>query len=283
MHNKVSFLDDIELLDISIKSDIDNLWCRELFDVSKLRKINQGEGIKVAVLDTGEPNHKDLNIYGSANFTRCNEYDAVGHSTHICGIIAGQDDKLYGVAQNVELYTVKVLDDNGFGSFNDIQQGIEWCYEHEIHIINLSLGAQNRPNNDKKIVSIIEACNKKGITCISSSGNSPTPHSTYPAHYDGVLSVGAIDSKHNSEEWSCVDCDFVAPSSAYSTHLNNSYARMRGTSQSAAFITGLVACIKSYYNEPFMKYDNVRFALYNTVKNALPYPNKIGGEMECRG
>lgn len=280
---KHKFIDDIEHvpLDVSIKENIENLWCRKLYNVEEIHQETQGENINVAVIDTGKPLHEDLIITEAVNLTNSNEFDLTGHATHISGIIASVDEKIYGIAPKCNLYTIKALDDNGQGDFETIYSAIKWCYENDIHVINLSLGSKNKPTNHEEYKEIIDKLVKKGVVICAAAGNTPGEYANYPAEYENVISVAAITRKKKIETWCNSDCDFVAPSSAYSCYLENKYARLRGTSQSTAFISGTVALIKSYYHSPYMSHEKI-YELLKSIsiptvgcKNGMPQPNSI--------
>jgi subtilisin family serine protease len=285
MSDRKKFIDENEYipLDVVIKENVNTLWCRELFDVEEIHNETKGENIKIGVIDTGTPQHEDLNIAGIENLTECEEYDLTGHSTHICGIISGNDDKLFGVAPKSEIYSIKALDDSGISSFDDIHKALVWCYKNDMHVVNMSLGSAVKPYNDNEFRDIIDKLYKKGVVICAASGNQESKNriANYPAEYEHVLSIGGISKVYKFEKWCNINCDFVAPSSAYSCYLNNKYARLRGTSQACGFISGTVALIKSYYNDPFMNYDDVYNILKKTSKTInihvsyLPQPNSI--------
>lgn len=94
-----------------------------------------GSGVRVAVLDTGiHASHPDLNVVGGYSvFTdsaNSNPFvDGNGHGTHVAGTVAALNNTIgvLGVAPNVQLYAVKVLNNSGSGSYAGIAQGIEWA------------------------------------------------------------------------------------------------------------------------------------------------------------
>mgnify|MGYP001810120737 FL=1 len=112
-----------------------------------------GATIKVAVLDTGiDFSHEDLTGHTSAGYDFVNEdgnpMDDDGHGTHVAGTIAatvGNDTGVVGVAPNVKLYALKVLDSNGSGSFSDIIEALQWCVTNGIDVTNNSYGSSGDP------------------------------------------------------------------------------------------------------------------------------------------
>uniref|UniRef100_UPI002351CE5C S8 family serine peptidase n=1 Tax=Alkalibacillus haloalkaliphilus TaxID=94136 RepID=UPI002351CE5C len=105
-----------------------------------------GEGVSVAVLDTGvDRSHEDLNVAGGYSVFDDSEngdpyYDANGHGTHVAGTVAAVNNDLgvVGVAPEADVYAVKVLDNDGGGSYAGIAEGIEWAIQNDMDIINMS-------------------------------------------------------------------------------------------------------------------------------------------------
>jgi len=131
-----------------------------------------GDKIKIAVLDTGIAKHKDLDIAGGISFVEGSKKytDEHGHGTHVAGIIAAQNNKfgVVGVAPSSEIYAVKVLDDEGVGTYSQVIQGIDWAIEKKMDIIHLSLGGQE---DRKALHHAIRSAYDKGILIVAASGN----------------------------------------------------------------------------------------------------------------
>ena len=170
----------------------------------ELWKLTRGAGpVNVAVLDTGiTPNHPDLeaNYAGGYNvFTQSNDpKDGHGHGTHVSGIIAAADNDIgvVGVAPEVRIWSVKVLDDLGVGTDENIAAGTDWVIakKHEVGgdwIMSLSLGGENgSPVEQAAFKRVID----DGILVTAAAGNQSTPNVEYPSAYPGVIAVGALDS-----------------------------------------------------------------------------------------
>ena len=99
---------------------------------------NQGEGIKVAVIDTGiNYLHEDLqaNYKGGYDFVNkdADPFDDNGHGTHCAGIIAAADNNIavVGVAPKASLYALKVLNSAGSGYTSDIIAAIQWALRYQ--------------------------------------------------------------------------------------------------------------------------------------------------------
>jgi len=209
-----------------------------------------GKGVKVAVVDSGISKHKDLrdNIKGEFNAIdpKKSAIDDFGHGTHVAGIIAAKDNKIgvVGVAPDVDLYAVKVLDAMGAGYLSDLAEGIEWCINNGIQVINLSVELQK----DFPLLSYtINRALSADIIIVAAAGNTFGKSVTYPAAYEGVISVSAIDTNNNIAEFSAIGkIDFCAPGvDIYSTYLGNNYTTMSGTSMAAPHVSGVIALILS--------------------------------------
>ena len=109
-------------------------WGLRLLNIPDCWTITKGDGVKVAVLDTGvDRNHQDLKdrIDDAVDFTgSANGYnDMVGHGTHCAGIVAAIDNGVgvIGVAPHARLYIGKILNDNGAGDYSWIVNWINFA------------------------------------------------------------------------------------------------------------------------------------------------------------
>lgn len=219
--------------------------------IPEMHKQTLGEGIKIAVLDTGSSDHIDLfeNVVESWDATgNGNHVDVQGHSTHVAGIIAAADNAegILGVAPKSKIYFVKVLDNNGQGGYQAIEAGIRKAIEWGVDIINMSLGSPSEPSSSLH-QAIIDAHNA-GIFIVAAAGND-SGAVNYPARYNEVIAVGAINPNGDLCPFSSVGDEIAvvaAGESIYSTWPVNKYATLRGTSQAAPFISGLVALVLAY-------------------------------------
>lgn len=231
-------------------------WGIKALHVYDIWKETRGAGIKVAVLDTGIIDHPDLkiNIKGGVNFTSDNRKDytdRVGHGTHCAGIIAAADNEIgvVGVAPMAEIYAVKVLGDDGSGSFDMIVKGIEWAIKHNMDIISMSLGCRA---SSEELHKAIKKAHKHNITIVAAAGNegdeNPDNDMSYPARYPETIAVGSVN-KYFKRSWFSSDgeeLDIMAPGQdIYSTYLDNKYAILSGTSMATPFVTGVVALLLS--------------------------------------
>ncbi|OZM58349.1 peptidase S8 [Lottiidibacillus patelloidae] len=233
---------------------------------------NTGNGVKVAVLDTGiQASHEDLNVVGGASFIPA-EPDAFsdynGHGTHVAGTVAGLNNNLgvLGVAPSVSLYAVKVLDGNGSGTYSGIIQGIEWAIDNNMDVINMSLGG------DRGSTSLQIACdnaNNSGIVVVAAAGNSGSKGKRntigYPAKYASVIAVGAVDSSNNRASFSSVgnELEVMAPGVSVYSSVPGGYDTYNGTSMASPHVAGAAALIIS--SNPSLSNSQVRDRLSNTA------------------
>jgi len=236
--------------------------------------------IEVAILDTGiDWDHPDLKdniawgvstIGGEVSTDPADWYDGNGHGTHVAGTIAAlnNDIGVVGVAPNVEIYAIKVLNDRGSGTYTDIAMGIEQALlgpdgvldkdndgiivgdpdDDAAEVISMSLGG---PSDDEYLHDMIKAAYNYGVVIVAASGNEGDDQPSYPAIYPEVIAVGATDSNDNVASFSNLQPEVTAPGVYIpSTYPNDSYETLSGTSMATPHVSGVVALIQAaYYNK----------------------------------
>ncbi|MFJ8166001.1 type VII secretion-associated serine protease mycosin [Streptomyces sp. NPDC096136] len=265
--------------------------------------ITQGDGITVAVLDTGvDPTHPDLDgqvLEGT---------DLVGmgagrgdrawarHGTAMASIIAGhghgpdRGQGVLGIAPRARILPVRVIleeGDPGRAKARDsksgaLAEGIRWAADHGADVINLSLGddsdsAHHEPAEDEAVQYALG----KGVVVVASAGNGGErgDHTSYPAAYPGVIAVAAVDRQGRKAPFSTrhwyatvsapgVDVVIADPDRAY-------YEGW-GTSAAAAFVSGVVALVEAAH--PGLSPAQVKKLLEDTA-DARP----AGGRDDARG
>jgi len=219
-----------------------------------------GAGIKVAVIDTGiDCGHQDLAggcVYG-ANFANAAQpFDDNGHGTHVGGIIAARQNGVgvVGVAPEATVYAVKVLDGAGSGSWSSVAMGIDWAVKNGMHVINMSLGATT---GSQAVADAVERAEAAGVLVVASAGNSGCCNSVgYPAAYDGVLAVAAVDSLEMRAAFSSTgpQVDIAAPGVGIRSSVPtgscslcdpSGYLWLNGTSMAAPHVAGVGALLRS--------------------------------------
>lgn len=229
-------------------------WGVSLVQAPQLWSMTRGEGIKIAVLDTGvDFNHPDLkeNIVKGKNFTTTNAADFMdrqGHGSHCAGIIAGTDNNfgVVGVAPKSQLYIGKVLGDNGSGSLQAIVNGIDWAISEKVDVISMSLGCSADPGT--AFHDAFKRARAAGIVIVAASGNENTTCG-WPAAYEECIAVAAVDQTFGRAGFSNFgqEVDVAAPGvDILSTYMNGQYAKLSGTSMATPMVSGVVALIQAF-------------------------------------
>ena len=267
----------------------------EIIQAPEMWKETKGNGITVAVLDTGcQTDHPDLNerIIGGYNFTTDDGgnplmfEDYNGHGTHVSGTIAASlnNNGVAGVAPETNLLILKVLGKDGSGQYDWIIKAIQYAIEQKVDIISMSLGG---PTDVKELHDVIIEAVNKDILIVCAAGNEgdgqdSTDELGYPGCYNEVISVGAVNLDHESSEFtnSNNQVDLVAPGEkVISTYLNGTYASLSGTSMATPHVSGALALLKVLSNAAFER-NLTEAELYSQlIKRTVPLGNspKIEG------
>ena len=255
----------------------------------------KGEGIKIAVIDSGcDINHDSIkdNIIGVRNFTDEDGknqnivIDRVGHGTHVIGTIAakGQNNTVVGVAPDSGIYVLKAIDKNGSGKLSWVVNAINYAVKLKVDIISMSLGMSQ--SNDRLEKAIKEAINKEIlVVCAAGNdgdGNSESFEYSYPAAYPGVISVGAVNKNGVPASFSNSNLviDVVAPGvNILSTFPNNQFAILSGTSMAAPHVSGSLALLKNWSYKEFQRNLSQRELYAQLIKHTklLDYSRTIQG------
>ncbi|MFG2773299.1 type VII secretion-associated serine protease mycosin [Streptomyces sp. NPDC048350] len=267
-------------------------WGLEAMHTTQAWRTTKGEGITVAVLDTGvDADHPDL--VGSVLTGK----DLVGfgaergdrawarHGTAMAGIIAGhghgpgRQDGVLGIAPKVEILPVRVILE-GTDKARDkarktrgtaLAEGIRWATDHGADVINLSLGDDSKSAHpDAGEDAAVQYALAKGVSVVASAGNGGEKgdHISYPAAYPGVVAVTAVDrygthASFSTSRWystvSAPGVDIVIADP------DRRYYEGWGTSAAAAFVSGAVALVRSAH--PDLTPAQVKRLLIDTARN----------------
>ena len=141
-------------------------------------------------------------------------YDGYGHGTHVAGIIWNRAEdanthQILGIAPDVNIVSVRVLDNSGQGTYEDVIQGIQWLVAnkavHSIRIINLSLSAQATvPYFVDPLNRAVEAAWAAGIVVLAAAGNDGPAAQTIsvPGNDPYIITVGSVTGERTPGYWS---------------------------------------------------------------------------------
>jgi len=225
----------VQALEYSPENELGNSWGADQINAdAALAAGYSGEGIKVAVLDSGVNfNHFDLrdNFNFSANevgydFVSDDFFpeDVYGHGTHVAGILAAASNGfgIVGVAPNAQIVALRVLDDNGEGTASTIIEALQWIQnynaahpESPIRITNNSYGTGS---NSSQLEAAFDVLASSGVLHIGSAGNEGSAagngnNVNYPAKYASVVAVAALDKNNQRASFSSTgsDVEIAAP------------------------------------------------------------------------
>jgi len=235
----------------------------ELWEQSK-----GGKGVVVAILDTGcQIDHPDLKdrIIGGRNFTTDDNGDPGifgdnnGHGTHVAGTIAAAENGqgVVGMAPQVDLLILKVLDSSGSGGYQNLIEAIDYALQwrgpegQKVRIISMSLGGEE---DDTSLYDAIVRAIRSGVLVVCAAGNTGQIERQFPGGYNEVVGVGAVDLNKKLAPFSTMnkEIDVVAPGvGIVSTYPTNRYAVLSGTSMATPHIAGAAALIINQCEKDF--------------------------------
>lgn len=254
----------------------DRQWSLEKVGAQEAWKTTKGEGVTVAVLDTGvDGSHPDLEGavlkgkdvvgFGAGEGDRA----WARHGTAMAGIIAGRGhgpqkgSGVLGIAPEAHILPVRVLLEDGDSQRKKarstrsgaLAEGIRWATDEGADVINLSLGDDSASAHaDPKEDAAIRYALRKGVVVVASAGNGGEKGDrvSYPAAYPGVIAVTAVDrydarAPFSTRRWyatvSAPGKDVVIADP------DGTYYQGWGTSAAAALVSGIAALVRAAYPE----------------------------------
>ncbi len=228
---------------------------------------------KVCVIDTGyAAGHEDLptDATGQANNGSVGAWnnDGHGHGSHVSGTIAGLDNNVgvVGVYPDVALHMVKIFNDSGsWTAASDLIVAIQQCADSGANVVSMSLGGGAASTAERNAMDGFVA---DGMMLIAAAGNDGNSTMSYPASYDAVMSVAAVDSSKNVASFSQYNSqvEIAAPGVAVNSTLpGNTYASWNGTSMATPHVSGVAALVWSYHQS--CTGENIRKAINDTAED----------------
>jgi len=206
-----------------------------------------GAGVHAYILDTGiRTTHAEFGGRASGDFTAIADgngtFDCNGHGTHVAGTLGGTT---YGIAKQVSLHAVRVLDCHGDGTTSTVIAGIDWVTANHVKpaVANMSLSGGASAALDDALRNSIAA----GVTYVVSAGNKETDACEFsPSRVAEALTVGATSSTDLRASFSNVGpcLDLFAPGVSILSAYNGSDTQatlLNGTSMAAPHVSGAAA------------------------------------------
>ncbi|MFG2037069.1 type VII secretion-associated serine protease mycosin [Dactylosporangium sp. NPDC048998] len=237
----------------------DQQWHLTALGIPQAQKISQGDGVVVAVLDTGvEAKHAELagavlpgKGFGEGNDTD-GRFDFLGHGTAMAGLIAGRGlpngGGVLGVAPKAMILPLQVLrNEFGLGAPATFAEGIDWAVDHGAKVINLSVDT----SEDPQVREAVERALRSDVVVVAAAGNTPDQTKVgFPANLPGVVAVGGTDRNGDHAAVSVTGPELVVVAPAVdvvSTRPSGQYALGTGTSDSTAIVAGVVALVRAKF------------------------------------
>lgn len=239
-----------------------------------------GNGITIAVLDTGISRHPDLKgkIAAFRDFVNQKKYlyDDNGHGSHIAGIICGSGrisgGKYKGIAPGASIVAAKVLDRGGGGKVDDTLEGLAWILdihkEYDIRIINLSIGIADLKDTRKKtaLEEMLGKCWERGILVVTAAGNNCKEYKakSLSGNGDCAITVG-------TKEGGPCNPDLIAPGdNITSCDMRRGYTRKSGSSMATPIVSASAALL--WEREPMLTNVEIKEKMIATAQDIkLPW------------
>ncbi|WBB93210.1 type VII secretion-associated serine protease mycosin [Verrucosispora sp. WMMC514] len=241
----------------------DDSWHVKSLELAELHKITQGEGVTVAVIDTGvDANHPDLrgnvlpglDLYDDRTKGRV---DRQGHGTGMASLIAGHGhgaggrDGVLGVAPKAKILPVTIKKDGApLIAPTALAAGINWAIDAGADVINVSLSSSFNDELNRAV----ERAYRSNVIVVAAAGNDTDILVGHPAAHPGSLAVNGVDSKGAISKEASVagtldnQVSIAAPGQDIVQAVpGGRYQTTTGSSSATAIVSGAMALIKAKY------------------------------------
>ncbi|WP_433057784.1 S8 family serine peptidase [Dactylosporangium sp. CS-033363] len=238
----------------------DQEWHLAALRIAEAHEVSQGEGVVVALPDTGvDTKHAELagallpgKGFGEGNEQSDGTGDFIGHGTAMAGLIAGRGlpggGGILGIAPKamiLPLQTLRNEDGNGNPAF--LAAGIDWAVGHGAKVVCVAGGA----GASAQLREAVERALRADVVVVAAVGNAPAAKAVaFPANLPGVLAVAGTDRDGNHAAISVSGPEVVIAAPAVdiaSTRLGGKYMTATGTSDATAIVAGVVALVRAKY------------------------------------
>jgi serine protease len=230
---------------------------------------------KVCVIDTGyHLSHADLPNTGVSGFAFSGHgtwnSDGNGHGTHVAGTMVALNnaDGVIGVLPSAKagVHIVKIFNNSGnWTTASNLIQAIQSCKDAGAKVVNMSLGGGSSSTTEQTAMTNFY---NGGMLLVAAAGNSGNTSLSYPASYDAVVSVAAVDSSRNLASFSQrnAQVELAGPGVAVNSTWNNGgYNSISGTSMASPHVAAVAALVWS--NHPQCTAPQIRSALNRTAQD----------------
>ncbi|GIU44369.1 peptidase S8 [Shewanella sairae] len=216
-------LDDNTLEQLRFRADVDYVeedvprrflnettpWGQTYVGATSLSDSQSGNRT-ICIIDSGyDRGHNDLNannVTGTNNSGTGNWFDpgaGNAHGTHVAGTIAAiaNNEGVVGVMpnQNANIHVIKVFNASGWGYSSSLISAVDTCVNNGANVVTMSLGGASSSNSERNTLAAHES---NGVLLIAAAGNDGNSTHSYPASYDSVMSVAAVDSNRDHAAFS---------------------------------------------------------------------------------
>ncbi|MFB8756027.1 type VII secretion-associated serine protease mycosin [Streptomyces nigra] len=239
----------------------DRQWAIDVIDYEKVWSKSQGEGVTVAVVDTGvDGSHPDLSgqlvkgmdVTGGGDA----QSDTDGHGTGMASLIAGHGhgannaSGVVGLAPKAKILPVKAAKADDYDD-DQWAEGIRYAVDHGAGVINLSF-TDSLASPGSEGAEAIEYAQQHDVVVVAGTGNEGIENLPYPAKLPGVVAVGAIDESLQLWEDSNYGTGVVLTAPGVKIvradpSRSNGYAQADGTSDATAFVSATAALVRAKY------------------------------------